>query len=139
MDVRAPVTFGVDQLLSIETAEMQNPKAYKINVEIEATVLCDVDEYTLSGSKESLQAIPRHESAGLLTELGWKGSTFGGRRGGTHVPEIIVLHMEGKIKVDDLITQILPLHAIHVQTNLMARGASMRILWSTEPASLATA
>ena len=78
MDVCAAVTFGVDQLLSIETVQLQDPNACKIRVESEATGLCNVDEHTLSGSEGLLQTIPEHESAGSVKELSWNGSAFGG-------------------------------------------------------------
>jgi S-(hydroxymethyl)glutathione dehydrogenase/alcohol dehydrogenase len=40
----------------------------------------------------------------LVTGRVWKGSAFGGARGRTDVPKIVDWYMEGKIRIDELIT-----------------------------------
>jgi len=62
----------------------------------------------------------------LVTGRIWKGSAFGGARGRTDVPKIVDWYMEGKIKVDELITHQLPLERINEGFELMKRGESIR-------------
>jgi S-(hydroxymethyl)glutathione dehydrogenase/alcohol dehydrogenase len=62
----------------------------------------------------------------LVTGREWKGSAFGGARGGTDVPKIVDWYMDGKINIDDLITHILPLDKINDGFELMKRGESIR-------------
>jgi S-(hydroxymethyl)glutathione dehydrogenase/alcohol dehydrogenase len=62
----------------------------------------------------------------LVTGRVWKGSAFGGARGRTDVPKIVDWYMEGKIKIDELITQVLPLSQINEAFELMHQGKSIR-------------
>jgi S-(hydroxymethyl)glutathione dehydrogenase / alcohol dehydrogenase len=62
----------------------------------------------------------------LVTGRQWKGSAFGGARGRTDVPKIVDWYMEGKIKIDELITHRLKLEDINEGFDLMARGESIR-------------
>jgi S-(hydroxymethyl)glutathione dehydrogenase/alcohol dehydrogenase len=62
----------------------------------------------------------------LVTGRRWQGTAFGGARGRTDVPKIVDWYMEGKIKIDDLITHKLPLDGINAGFDLMARGESIR-------------
>ncbi len=62
----------------------------------------------------------------LVTGRQWKGSAFGGARGRTDVPKIVDWYMEGKIKIDELITHRLKLEDINQGFELMARGESIR-------------
>jgi S-(hydroxymethyl)glutathione dehydrogenase / alcohol dehydrogenase len=62
----------------------------------------------------------------LVTGRVWKGSAFGGARGRRDVPKIVDWYMEGKIKIDDLITHTLPLDRINDGFDLMTRGESIR-------------
>ena len=55
-----------------------------------------------------------------------QGSAFGGARGRTDVPRIVDWYMNGKIKIDDLITHTLTLDQINHGFDLMARGESIR-------------
>src|ERR1700744_4974530 len=45
----------------------------------------------------------------LVTGRVWKGTAFGGARGRTDVPKIVDWYMDGKIKIDPMITHTLPL------------------------------
>jgi S-(hydroxymethyl)glutathione dehydrogenase/alcohol dehydrogenase len=56
----------------------------------------------------------------------WKGSAFGGARGRTDVPRIVDWYMEGKIRIDELITHTLPLERINEGFDLMHHGESIR-------------
>ncbi len=62
----------------------------------------------------------------LVTGRTWKGTAFGGARGRTDVPKIVDWYMEGKINIDDLITNKLPLERINEAFDLMHAGESIR-------------
>ncbi|WP_426169002.1 S-(hydroxymethyl)glutathione dehydrogenase/class III alcohol dehydrogenase [Pseudoduganella sp. R-34] len=62
----------------------------------------------------------------LVTGRHWLGSAFGGARGRTDVPKIVDWYMEGKLKIDELITHTLPLDRINEGFDLMERGESIR-------------
>jgi len=62
----------------------------------------------------------------LVTGRVWKGSAFGGARGRTDVPKIVDWYMDGKIKIDELITHKLPLERINEAFDLMHEGKSIR-------------
>jgi S-(hydroxymethyl)glutathione dehydrogenase / alcohol dehydrogenase len=62
----------------------------------------------------------------LVTGRVWKGTAFGGARGRTDVPKIVDWYMEGKINIDDLITDVMPLEDINKGFDLMHEGKSIR-------------
>jgi S-(hydroxymethyl)glutathione dehydrogenase / alcohol dehydrogenase len=62
----------------------------------------------------------------LVTGRVWKGSAFGGARGRTDVPKIVDWYMEGKIRIDELITHKMPLEKINDAFHLMHEGESIR-------------
>jgi S-(hydroxymethyl)glutathione dehydrogenase/alcohol dehydrogenase len=62
----------------------------------------------------------------LVTGRVWKGTAFGGARGRTDVPKIVDWYMEGKIKIDELITHKLALDDINQGFDLMHAGESIR-------------
>jgi S-(hydroxymethyl)glutathione dehydrogenase/alcohol dehydrogenase len=62
----------------------------------------------------------------LVTGRKWEGSAFGGARGRTDVPRIVDWVMEGKLKIDELITHRLKLEDINEGFHLMERGESIR-------------
>jgi S-(hydroxymethyl)glutathione dehydrogenase/alcohol dehydrogenase len=62
----------------------------------------------------------------LVTGRVWKGTAFGGARGRTDVPKIVDWYMEGKLRIDELITHKLPLERINEGFDLMERGESIR-------------
>jgi S-(hydroxymethyl)glutathione dehydrogenase/alcohol dehydrogenase len=62
----------------------------------------------------------------LVTGRVWKGTAFGGARGRTDVPKIVDWYMEGKINIDDLITDVMPLENINHGFDLMHEGKSIR-------------
>jgi S-(hydroxymethyl)glutathione dehydrogenase/alcohol dehydrogenase len=62
----------------------------------------------------------------LVTGRVWKGSAFGGARGRTDVPRIVDWYMDGKLRIDELITHRLPLERINEGFELMERGESIR-------------
>jgi S-(hydroxymethyl)glutathione dehydrogenase/alcohol dehydrogenase len=62
----------------------------------------------------------------LVTGRKWEGSAFGGARGRTDVPKIVDWYMDGKIRIDELITHRLALADINEGFELMERGESIR-------------
>jgi len=72
MDVKAAVAFEANKPLSIETVQLEGPKAGEVLVEIKATGICHTDAYTLSGkdSEGLFPSILGHEGAGIVREVG---------------------------------------------------------------------
>lgn len=72
MDVRAAVAFEAGKPLSIETVQLEGPRAGEVLVEVMATGLCHTDAYTLSGQDPEglFPAILGHEGAGIVREVG---------------------------------------------------------------------
>ena len=72
MDVRAAVAWEAGKPLTIETVQLDGPKAGEVLVEIKATGICHTDKYTLSGADPEglFPAILGHEGAGVVVEVG---------------------------------------------------------------------
>jgi S-(hydroxymethyl)glutathione dehydrogenase/alcohol dehydrogenase len=72
MDVKAAIAFEAGQPLSIETVQLEGPKAGEVMVELKATGICHTDAYTLSGKDPEglFPAILGHEGAGVVVEVG---------------------------------------------------------------------
>ena len=72
MDTRAAVAFGPGEKLSIETVQLEGPKAGEVLVEIKATGICHTDEFTRSGADPEglFPAIFGHEGAGIVVDVG---------------------------------------------------------------------
>jgi S-(hydroxymethyl)glutathione dehydrogenase / alcohol dehydrogenase len=84
MDVRAAVAHKAGAPLTIETVQLEGPKAGEVLVEIKATGICHTDEFTLSGADPEgiFPAILGHEGAGIVVDTG-PGVT--GLKKGDHV------------------------------------------------------
>ncbi|MEA2777523.1 MAG: S-(hydroxymethyl)glutathione dehydrogenase / alcohol dehydrogenase, partial [Acetobacteraceae bacterium] len=72
MKTRAAVARQAGQKLSLETVDLEGPRAGEVLVEIKATGICHTDEFTLSGSDPEgiFPAILGHEGAGIVVEVG---------------------------------------------------------------------
>ncbi len=72
MDVRAAVAHQAGAALTIETVQLQGPKAGEVLVEIKATGICHTDEFTRSGGDPEglFPAILGHEGAGIVVDVG---------------------------------------------------------------------
>jgi len=72
MEARAAVAFAAGKPLSIETVQVEGPKAGEVMVEIKATGICHTDAFTLSGDdpEGEFPAILGHEGAGVVVETG---------------------------------------------------------------------
>ena len=72
MKTRAAVATRAGAPLSIETVDLEGPRAGEVLVEIRATGVCHTDEFTLSGADPEglFPAILGHEGAGVVLEVG---------------------------------------------------------------------
>ena len=72
MQVRAAVAHKAKEPLTIETVELDGPRAGEVLVEIKATGICHTDAYTLSGADPEglFPAILGHEGAGIVVDVG---------------------------------------------------------------------
>src|SRR5580700_8196488 len=72
MQTRAAVAWKAGAPLTIETVELEGPRAGEVLVEIKATGICHTDEFTLSGGDPEgiFPAILGHEGAGVVLEVG---------------------------------------------------------------------
>jgi S-(hydroxymethyl)glutathione dehydrogenase/alcohol dehydrogenase len=72
MDVRAAVAWEKGKPLSIETVQLEGPKAGEVLIEIKATGVCHTDKYTLSGADPEglFPSILGHEGAGVVVDVG---------------------------------------------------------------------
>jgi S-(hydroxymethyl)glutathione dehydrogenase / alcohol dehydrogenase len=72
MDVRAAVALEAGKPLTIETVQLDGPRAGEVLVEIKATGICHTDKYTLSGqdSEGIFPSILGHEGAGVVVDVG---------------------------------------------------------------------
>ena len=72
METRAAVAHGAGKPLSIETVQLEGPKAGEVLVEVKATGICHTDEFTLSGGDPEgiFPSILGHEGAGIVVETG---------------------------------------------------------------------
>ena len=72
MKTRAAVAWKAGEPLTIETIDIEGPKAGEVLVEIMATGICHTDAFTLSGADPEglFPAILGHEGAGIVREVG---------------------------------------------------------------------
>jgi S-(hydroxymethyl)glutathione dehydrogenase / alcohol dehydrogenase len=72
MDTKAAVAFKAGENLSIETVQLDGPRAGEVLVEVKATGICHTDAFTLSGDdpEGAFPAILGHEGAGVVREVG---------------------------------------------------------------------
>ncbi len=72
MQTRAAVAWKAGAPLTIETVDLEGPRAGEVLVEIKATGICHTDEFTLSGGDPEgiFPSILGHEGAGVVLEVG---------------------------------------------------------------------
>jgi len=72
MKTRAAVAWKAGAPLTIETVDLEGPRAGEVLVEIKATGVCHTDEFTRSGGDPEglFPAILGHEGAGVVLEVG---------------------------------------------------------------------
>jgi S-(hydroxymethyl)glutathione dehydrogenase/alcohol dehydrogenase len=62
----------------------------------------------------------------LVTGRVWRGSAFGGVKGRTQLPGYVENYMEGKLKIDEFVSEVLPLDQINHAFDLMHEGKVIR-------------
>jgi S-(hydroxymethyl)glutathione dehydrogenase/alcohol dehydrogenase len=89
MKTRAAVAHQAGKPLSIETIELEGPRAGEVLIEIKATGICHTDAYTLSGADPEgiFPSVLGHEGAGIVVEI---GSGVKSVRPGDHVIPLYV-------------------------------------------------
>ncbi len=89
MKVKAAVAHKAGAPLTIETVDLEGPKAGEVLVEIKATGICHTDDFTLSGADPEglFPAILGHEGAGVVVDIGPGVTTL---RKGDHVIPLYV-------------------------------------------------
>jgi S-(hydroxymethyl)glutathione dehydrogenase/alcohol dehydrogenase len=72
MEVRAAVAHEAGKPLSIETVQLEGPRAGEVLIEMRATGICHTDAYTLSGADPEgiFPSVLGHEGAGVVVEVG---------------------------------------------------------------------
>ena len=72
MEVKAAIAYEAGKPLTIETVQLEGPKAGEVMIEIKASGVCHTDAYTLSGKDPEglFPAILGHEGAGVVVEVG---------------------------------------------------------------------
>ena len=72
MKTRAAIAHSAGSPLSVETVDLEGPRAGELLVEIKATGVCHTDEFTRSGADPEgiFPAILGHEGAGVVVEVG---------------------------------------------------------------------
>ena len=72
MKTRAAVAHQAGKPLTIETIELEGPRAGEVLIEIKATGICHTDAYTLSGADPEgiFPSVLGHEGAGIVVEVG---------------------------------------------------------------------
>ncbi|MEE2662595.1 MAG: S-(hydroxymethyl)glutathione dehydrogenase/class III alcohol dehydrogenase [Myxococcota bacterium] len=62
----------------------------------------------------------------LVTGRSWRGTAFGGTRGRTQLPSFVDRYMNGRIKIDEMVSRVLPLERINDAFELMHEGETIR-------------
>jgi len=72
MDVRAAIAHQAGAPLTIETVQLDGPRAGEVLIEVKATGLCHTDEFTRSGADPEglFPVIFGHEGAGVVVDVG---------------------------------------------------------------------
>ena len=76
----------------------------------------------VAGSGQEIHARPFL----LVTGRAWRGTAFGGTKGRTQLPRFVDRYMNGRIKLDEMVTAELPLERINHAFDLMHEGAAIR-------------
>ncbi len=67
-----------------------------------------------------------HDLFQLVTGRVWRGSAFGGVKGRTELPGYVEQYLNGKIKIDEMVTYEFPLEEINQAFDVMKAGKSIR-------------
>ncbi len=72
MKTKAAVAWQAGAPLTVETVDLDGPRAGEVLIEVKATGICHTDQYTLSGADPEglFPAILGHEGAGVVVDVG---------------------------------------------------------------------
>jgi S-(hydroxymethyl)glutathione dehydrogenase / alcohol dehydrogenase len=76
----------------------------------------------IAGAGQEISTRPSQLMAGRV----WRGSVFGGVKGRSQLPGYVERYLEGEIRIDPLISRVLPLEKINKAFDLMHEGATIR-------------
>jgi S-(hydroxymethyl)glutathione dehydrogenase/alcohol dehydrogenase len=76
----------------------------------------------VAAAGDELSVIPRF----LITGRHLTGTAFGGAKSRTCVPQLVEWYMEGKLKVDELVSRTMPLEQINTAFEYMERAEGVR-------------
>ncbi len=76
----------------------------------------------VAGAGEEIHARPFL----LVTGRSWRGTAFGGTRGRTQLPDFVDRYLAGRIRIDEMVTQTMPLDRINDAFELMRSGDVIR-------------
>lgn len=76
----------------------------------------------VAGAGEEIRTRPFQ----LVTGRVWRGSAFGGVKGRSQLPGIVERYLHGDIKIDEMISEVLPLEDINKAFDLMHEGKVIR-------------
>jgi S-(hydroxymethyl)glutathione dehydrogenase / alcohol dehydrogenase len=76
----------------------------------------------VAGAGEEIRTRPFQ----LVTGRVWRGSAFGGVKGRSQLPGFVERYLHGEIKIDEMITEVLPLEEINKAFDLMHEGKVVR-------------
>jgi S-(hydroxymethyl)glutathione dehydrogenase/alcohol dehydrogenase len=76
----------------------------------------------VAGAGEEIRTRPFQ----LVTGRVWRGSAFGGVKGRSQLPGFVERYLKGEIKIDEMITEVLPLDEINKAFDLMHEGKVIR-------------
>ena len=78
----------------------------------------------VAGAGEEIHARPFL----LVTGRSWRGAAFGGVKGRTELPGYVDRYMEGRIKIDELVSASIPLEEVNRAFDLMHEGEAIRVV-----------
>ena len=76
----------------------------------------------VAGAGEEIRTRPFQ----LVTGRVWRGSAFGGVKGRSQLPGFVDRYLQGEIKIDEMITEVMPLEEINKAFDLMHEGKVIR-------------
>jgi S-(hydroxymethyl)glutathione dehydrogenase/alcohol dehydrogenase len=76
----------------------------------------------VAGAGEEIHARPFL----LVTGRSWRGTAFGGTKGRTQLPTFVDRYMNGRIKLDEMVDEVLPLEQINAAFDRMHAGEVIR-------------
>jgi S-(hydroxymethyl)glutathione dehydrogenase/alcohol dehydrogenase len=62
----------------------------------------------------------------LVTGRSWRGTAFGGTKGRTQLPGFVDRYLAGRIRLDEMVSAVMPLEEINTAFDLMHRGKVIR-------------